>query len=198
MITSEPQGHEDVLEELLKLGEVEDRIRLVADDVRTNTDRFRSIPPHELAEALGVPQPECPADWEFICSAEIRPIEECAANVNPVSELVYLVQDEIEPDRFHELVDQFSSLDELAEPNFSFLTNDEKQLLEVALAQQQLGRNLENGIGTIARYNLKSGDMVLSFEATIEDDGSCIYLLTPYEHRDGYFRDFTNTVMECW
>lgn len=192
------QDDEGSLKELLSIIGVDERIRIIASDVRSQADRYRNIPPHELAEALGVPQPERPAEWEFICSAPILPIEECATNWNPISELVYLIQDEIEPDRFTELVNRFEALDDLAEPTFIFLTTSEKQLLEKAIAEQQLQRNLDNGIGTIARYNLKSDEMMLSFEATIEDDGSCIYLLTPYDCRDGAFSEFANTVIECW
>jgi hypothetical protein len=42
-----------------------------------------------------------------------------------------------------------------------------------------------------------SGDS-LPFEATIEDDGRCIELKTPYDYRDGKFCNLDDCVTDSW
>ena len=92
-----------------------------------------------------------------------------------------------------------SNLDGVEKPDFHFLTTDERALLEEAIAFKELEANQDNGMCCIAYYSVQtpSGD-VLSFEATIEDDGRCIELKTPYDYRDGKFCNLDDCVTDSW
>jgi hypothetical protein len=193
-MTVEQYESEALLKELLGMDDDAKRIQVVADDVRSRADHFRGISPHDLAEALGVPQPDCPADWENICSAEILTLEERELDLDEFSFLVYIIRDKVDPGRLAIITNEAEELDKAGSTQFDFLTKEEKHLIEVALAERDLKGKLENGIGTVALYSVGEGEDNLRFEGTIEDDGHCIVLLTPYDFRDGKFKDFSNCV----
>ena len=193
-MTVEQSESEALLKELLGMDDDAKRIQVVADDVRSQADHFRGIYPHDLAEALGVPQPDCPADWKNICSAEILTLEERRDYLDEVSVLLHMIRDKIDPERFAIITNEAEQLEKVGSTQFDFLTKEEKHLLEVVLAESDLERNLENGIGTVALYSVGEGEDTLRFEGTIEDDGHCIELLTPYDFRDGKFKKFSNCV----
>lgn len=192
-------GPEEALQDLLALS-MSERRDAVARDVRRRFPRYRDIPAHDLAEALGVPQPESPSsDWAFTRYAEIVTVEEYARNYSPASELVYLIEDSIDPTRFQRLLELSEPLDKVEAPSFSFLRKDERHALEHAIAEQQLESNESNGMCCIAHYSVgaPSGD-ALEFEGDIEDDGTCIYLRTPYDKRARRFRDLTRCLTHHW
>ena len=194
-MTVEQPESEALLNELLGMGDGAKRIQVVADDVRSRADHFRGIYPHYLAEALGVAQPDCPADWENICSAEILTLEELEADdLGWFSDWVYMIQDKVDPCRLAIITNEAEQLDKARSRQFDFLTKEEKHLIEIALAERDLKNNLDNGIGTIALYSVGKGEDTLRFEGIIEDDGHCIELLTPYDFRDGKFKNFSNCV----
>jgi hypothetical protein len=158
-----------------------ERVAAVADDVKTGRDEFRQIDPHELAEILDVPQPEMPADCAFTSYAEIQSVEEYAEGHAPNSELVYLIEDKVSPERFQVLVEQSANLPDFASSEFDFLTTEERKLLEEAIALERLQSNMQNGMCCVARYSIPVPGGVLRFEGDIEDDGHCIELRTPYD-----------------
>lgn len=195
----QPQSQgSDPLQKLLSIPPAE-RVAAVSKDVRTKTDEFRNIDPHELAESLGVPTPRWPnrSDWGFTDYAERISLEEYANGSDGLSELVYQIKDKVSLERFQVLVEESVDLvDYCGDPQFGFLTNEERQWLEEELAFEQLESNMENGICTIAQFMipLATGDLV--FEGDIEDDGACITLRTPYDGRDGRFRNLDNCVTD--
>jgi hypothetical protein len=68
-----------------------ERIEVVADDVLKREDKFREIAPHDLAEAIQVPQPSSPGgEWTFTRYAEKTSIE-TYAELNSVSEVFGLL-----------------------------------------------------------------------------------------------------------
>ncbi len=179
---------------------ITDRCAAIARDVRRRSPRYRDVPAHDLAEALGVPQPERPcSDWSFTRYAEIVTAEEYARNYSPASELVYLIENTVDAKRFQRLLELSMPLDDAAAPSFSFLLKKERDALEHAIAEQQLQSNASNGMCCVARYlvNAPTGDD-LEFEGDIEDDGACIDLRTPYDKRAKKFRDLTRCLTDTW
>lgn len=190
---------EEALQELLSLP-IATRRSAVASDVRRRSPRYRDIPAHYLAAALGVPQSERPSsDWLFIRYAEIVPVDEYAKNNPPASILVYLIENSVDAKRFQQLLELSVPLDEAETPRFSFLLQNEQDELEHAIAERQLRNNALNGMSCIARYSVKSpSGAVLEFEGDIEDDGACIHLRTPYDKHAKGFRDLTRCVTDHW
>jgi hypothetical protein len=127
----------DPLQKLLSMPLAE-RIAAVAEDVRTRRDEFRQIDPHELADALGVPESTRPGTgdrWTFTDYARKESLEEYAGNNDCLSELVLLIKDEVSEQRFQTLVEKSSDLkDYCSDPQFDFLTEEERQLLVEAIA----------------------------------------------------------------
>ena len=63
----------------LKALPMKERIRTVAEDVRSGRDRFSEIHPQDLAEALGVPDADNPRlGWQHLTYARRRPLEDHA------------------------------------------------------------------------------------------------------------------------
>ncbi len=176
------------------------RIDAVSADVRTRMDQFASIPPHELANALEVPDSRRPGGdgWALIGYAERRRLEEHAAETDLVADFVFALEDEVPRSRFLELQKLFESWDEGAVTSFAFLSPAEREALEDALARKCLERDLSNGLSTVAHFEVQDGRSNLSFEGDIEDDGSCLYLRTPYDKREGRFKNLERCVTEKW
>ena len=155
------------------------RIAAVAEDVQAKKDEFRQIAPHKLAEVLGVPESRRPTrgHWSFISYAWKQSLEEYADEYGGLSELVILIKDKVSARRFQTIVEKSPDLDDL---EFDFLTAEERQLFEEALAYEQLQLNMDNGICCVAHHDIPASGSDLCFEAAIEDDGACIDLKTPY------------------
>jgi hypothetical protein len=65
-------------------------------DVRSRSPRYRSIPAHDLAEALGIPEPWKPGDgWTFTRYATLMTVEEYAMYNSPASEVIYMIEDSL-------------------------------------------------------------------------------------------------------
>ena len=95
----------DLLRELLAVP-LSERIERVANDVLLHQDKFRTLAAHDLAEALGVPQPECPSgDWSVTRYAKRQSVEEYAklySSPSEFAEIVYALEDSVSPPRFNE------------------------------------------------------------------------------------------------
>ena len=182
----------DPLPKLLSMPLVE-RIAAVAEDVQTETDEFRQIAPHKLAEALGVPESRRPTDryWSFTDYAHKESLEQYAYEYGGLSDVLVLIKDEVTARRFQALVERSSDFDDL---QFDFLTAEERQCLEEALAFEQLRLNMDNGISCIAHHCIPCSAGDLRFEVAIEDDGACIDLKTPYDEREGRFENLDDCV----
>ena len=187
------------LKKLLSLSLLE-RITAVADDVDTRRNEFAQIDAHDLAHALGVEQPENPASGWNICSyAEQQSLEEQADHNSSVEGFVEHLKDKVTDSRFKLLEYKFEKLEDSGEWDFSFLDDEEREIIEQALAEEDLEQNQSNGMNCIASYTVHGPDGVeLNFEGLVEDDGACIVLMTPYDERDGKFRDFGNSATDGW
>jgi hypothetical protein len=194
-----PEASQVALKALLEMP-IADRIQAIAEDVRTRRDKYKNISAHDIADALGVPQPEAPGrEWEFIRYAEKETAEMYALCFTPVSAIVYLIKDKVSPERFKDLLERSASLDEIKEPRFDFLTDEERKQLEDTIATNRLEANSSNGMNCLAGYSVEAPpDDELPFEAIVEDDGSCFILKTPYDYRDGTFVDLTNCLTDSW
>lgn len=190
----------ELLSELLALP-LAQRIQAVVDDVSARTDKFRKIEPHDLAEALEVPQPWSPSssDWSFTRAVRKLSLEEYAglSSVPEVFERLSLIKDKLPAERFQYL-DQYLDLNN-EQADFDVLTAEERALLAEAIAWGELEAAAAVGMNCFARYSVvsPSGDK-LQFEGDIEDDGDCIDLRTPYDFRDGRFTDVANCVTDHW
>lgn len=191
----------DPLKQLLAM-KLEDRLDAVAQDLQSKTQRFSSIDAHTLASALGISDCKSPGraeDWSYIRYAQIVSVEEHAQMCSPASEVVYLIEDQLEPDRFAELQTLSEPLDETDDPKFDFLTEAERRVLELAIAEQDLASHSSNGMNCLAHISVQTNSFVhLEFEAVIEDDGSSFILRTPYDKQARKFEDLTNCVTDSW
>jgi hypothetical protein len=188
------------LQSLLSM-DMEQRREEIARDLRRRRARYRDIEPHDLAEALGVPQPDlpCSGDWSFTTYAEIVSVEEYAKCCDPASEIVYIIQHKVSAERFQQLLELSEGLDATDSPSFQFLSKEERTLLELAIAEEELEGAQMNGTNTIAHYSLETtSGATLTFEACIEDDGTCIHLRTPYDERAKRFKDLTKCLTDCY
>lgn len=183
------------LSELLAMP-LDQRIAAVAKDVRSKRDRYASIDSFDLASALGVEQPEQPAEWIFTHYAKKQTLEQYAHGRSPVSEFLNYLRDHVSEERFEELTPKFDRLDSLRRPRFGFLTKGERLIIEEALDAEELEANMSNGICCVASCSVGEGGNVLFFEGDIEDDGTCITLRTPYDQREGKFIDLSNCVTD--
>jgi len=191
----------DPLKQLLAM-KLEDRLEAVAHDLQSKTPRYSGIDAHSLASALGISDCERPGsgeDWSFIRYAQIGSVEEHAQMCSPASEVVYLIQDQVKPDRFAELLTLSESLDETDDPKFDFLTEVERKMLEQAIAEKDLESHSSNGMNCLAHIAVQTNNLVnLEFEAVIEDDGSSFILRTPYDKQGKKFEDLTSCVTDSW
>ena len=95
---------EQALAELLAL-DMDSRRTAVAKDVRSRSPRYRCIPAHDLADALGIPESRRPgSEWSFTRYARLMTVEEYASYNSPASEVIYMIEDSLDPERLEELV----------------------------------------------------------------------------------------------
>jgi hypothetical protein len=190
---------EQALAELLALT-MDNRRNAIAKDVRSRSPRYRSIPAHDLAEALGIPAPWKPGDgWTFTRYARLMTVEEYAMYNSPASEVIYMIEDSLDPERLEELIRLSEPLDDVEKPCFSFLTRSERSSIEDAIAERQLEANESNGMCCLGHCSVKSpSGAELQFEGDIEDDGQCITLRTPYDKRAKRFVDLSRCRTSYW
>jgi hypothetical protein len=176
------------------------RIVAVSKDVRSKADRFGKINAFELAEALKVPQPEMPSgEWTFTSYAEQKSLEEYVDAGGEVSDILDWLVANVSPRRLVTLRKIFGAhIGSAASRSFEFLTSKERRCVEDIIAKRALEANQSNGMNCVASYCVSSGKVQLRFEADVEDDGSCVFLRTPYDERDGRFRDLSNCVIDEW
>lgn len=187
------------LEKLLSMS-LPERIAAVEDDVSSRRDEYASIAPHDLADALGVQQPERPADgWGFATYAEVQSVEEQADQKGSSEGFLDLLKGKVSVACYNDLGSKFAEIEESQKWDFSFLNKKERKIIEQALAKKDVEQNQSNGMNCIASYTVEGGNgEVLEFEGLIEDDGVCGDLKTPYDEREGRFHDFSNCVIADW
>ena len=145
----------DVLEELQSIP-VEQRIALVEEDIASGKDRYRKIPAHELALVLGIEDSRHPSgDWSFTRFVERVSAEEYAELNDPPSEVLYLLEKSVGKERFAELIANSDELDSSDSPSFSFLSVDERAILENGIAKKELegASEASRGLSRHHRYH---------------------------------------------
>jgi hypothetical protein len=175
------------------------RIKAVGKDLQSGADMFRVVDAFELAEALGVPQSDSPVngEWSFTTYANRQTIEEYVDQGGDAGRILGWLESAVGSKRLVTLEKAFATLDD-TRPSFAFLTAKERRLAEDTIAKHQIEANQINGMSCLASYCVKHGGVELWFEADVEDDGSCVFLRTPYDERDSKFRDLSNSVVDEW
>lgn len=181
----------DKAKEFLGSLSVEERIAAVAEDVASGKKRFASIQAHDLAELLGVPQPEQPDDsWSRAIYAERQTLEEYIdLNDGILDEIPDMLDGCASAERIAAISAKCDAYAEGSIRSLDFLQPEERKYLVEQLEEKALERLRDNGIGCVATYCVEHGDHELWFEGDIEDDGSCIALRGPYDGVDGGGRD---------
>jgi hypothetical protein len=126
-------------------------------------------------------------------------VEEYVERWLPPSEVLYMLEDNVGKERFAELIAKSDDLDSSDSPGFSFLSVEERAILEDAIAERELEGASDNGMNCIGHISVVTpSGHELRFEGSIEDDGACIELLTPYDFRDGRFHDLSRCLTDSW
>jgi hypothetical protein len=182
----------------LQILSLERRLAVVEEDIATGGNRFRPIPGHDLALALGISDSRHPGGgWSFTSYTARETVEEYVGRWDPPSGVLYWLEAHVAKKRFEALIALSDELDAAETPSFSFLSAQERAIVEEKIAQRELEGVMDNGLNCIAQIALvaPSGGE-LRFEGYIEDDGACLELLTPYDYRDGKFKDLTGYLTE--
>jgi hypothetical protein len=187
----------------LRAQPLELRKSMIGEDVYSKIDRYAFIEAHALAELLGVEDSRSPVsgEWHMIAYAPIKTLEEQVSERDTYEDWINHLNGKITAERLGELEPHFAKfaedLDE-ADLDFTFLRKPERCLLEKALAEEDLERNQQNGVSTVAQHEVDSPGGKLLFEGDVEDDGACITLRTPYDCRDGRAVDLKHCVTHRW
>jgi hypothetical protein len=179
---------------------MDDRRNAVVHDLHRTSGTFGSVEPHTLAQALGIDDTDRPGgDWSFTRYTRRTTAEEFAKYNSPSSELLYWLEDFVDPERYEELLKYVDGVDSANHPSFSFLSPEERGHIENNIAEEQYDEDESNGMQCIAHRSVSgTGGEKLEFEAEIEDDGGCITLRTPYDKRAEKFVDLTNCRVDQW
>jgi hypothetical protein len=176
---------------------VADRIAVVADDVASKRDEYRSIDPHELAGLLGV-DGRCPdGDWVFVGFVPRLSVKEimlqCDEEVIPE-----LLETHVTSERCEGIIAKIKLLKrseaKLRRASLDFLTEGEKQTIERLYMEREAASN--GPMWVIANYTIEAPHgKKLGFETTIGDNGESFDLKTPYDERDGKFTDLSDCLI---
>lgn len=172
---------------LLKQMTVAQRILAISADVASEDMKFAGIDTFVLAELVGVPSPEQPVDWEFVTSVRIQTLKSYhkAGRICDGDELLAKLAGILDSVRLEEVRADCEAVDSARNPDFSFLSKLEQRELAKVLAHEELQRMIENGGGCVACYGVSEGSVELWFHGEIEDDGSCVFLMGPYDGVEG-------------
>ena len=190
----------DEAKEFLSNLSVAERIAAVAEDVESDEQRFASIAAHDLAELLGVPQPEQPDDsWSRTTYAERQTLEEYVDLDNSiVEEFPDRLPSKTTPERVQSVRALCEDFVAGKRESLDFLTAKERACILEQLDEKRLQSQVDNGIGCVATYSVSNDHTELWFEGDIEDDGSCIDLRGPYDGADGSGRDPLEWISLDW
>jgi hypothetical protein len=182
--------------EKLEAMDVNARIAVVADDVESRRDEYRSIEPYDLADLLGAPAALQPAngDWDFTWYVPRPSIEDLfywhdGSNVFPG-----VLEGHVTDERLSTLIKHFTVLDgkqSLTQQDFAFMTDFEKDLV----ITEDMERNAEDisGPSVLAQYVIKAASgKTLRFEVSVGCGGESDNPKTPYDDRDGNFTDLSD------
>lgn len=178
----------------LRALEVQDRINTVYKDIQSRKDLYREIAPHLLAELLGINDADSPGpDWLKMKIAE-RQIIKRAISDNPQDFLlVERLIGKVSPDRQEILENLLDAFEDTNTGDLSLILPEEVEILERFMQEDELSYS----VNVIAQLSIKTlNSSIIKFEGFIEDDGTCIHLLTPYDERDGKFFNLTDCLIE--
>ena len=165
------------------------RIAAVAADVLSGSNKFFGIDAFDLADALGVPEPEQPSeDWIFKpYYADCMSLEEYFENSGE-TEILDMLLGFVDGVRGAMLKEEFAKLDDdITTPSFNFLTIGERAYVDARILELTLKAYEDDGLCRVATYTVKDGFIELTFEAEVNAAGVTVALRTPYDERDGLF-----------
>ena len=166
------------------------RIAAVARDVTSGANKFFGVNAFDLADALGVPEPEQPSSEDWIFKpyyADCLTLEEYFENSGE-TEVLDMLLGWVGDVRAVALREAFKKLDEeITRPSFNFLTIGERAYVDARILELTLKANEDDGLFRIATYTVKDGLIELNFEAEVNAAGVAVELRTPYDERDGLF-----------
>lgn len=163
----------------LKALSLQDRIVEVSKDIQSNTNRYKGIDAHDLACLLGIEDPYQPGgDWTRfygINEDEFEFYQFLDAMPAALEKLKGVVSE-----------DRYSELEETQEgvgSEFCEFTAKEVEIIKKGFDYDAIFEKLrETSPSASVQINTKEVQgHVLPFEGTIEDDGSCIHLSSPYD-----------------
>jgi hypothetical protein len=188
----------DLVEPDLAKRSLEDRIEAVLEDVKSGADVYRAIPPHQLAELLGINDADEPGGedgWSFIKYIPREPLADYLERVQCGSEIFDCLKGKVGERRLATIKKLGDEFDKTGKFDLSLLLKKEVYMIEEAIQAHELDQ-LGGGTVIAQRYIKGSHGRWLRFEAFIEDDGRCVDLKTPYDKRDGNFTDLTDCMTE--
>ena len=165
---------------------LEDRIRAVQNDVASRVDKYRDRNVHELARLLGIdassPDDKC-SYWAIVEPIDLARI---AAESDEIHERwIYELESHVSKERFAHLLgvaERAGSFDF----DVSTLDTRESQTISEWIAAERLSEPDQHIL--LALFTIFGAeDEALQFEGRVEDDGSIVDLLGPYDQRDGLF-----------
>jgi hypothetical protein len=170
---------------------LEERIRVVGEDVETKKNKFAVLDAFTLAELLEVPEPDHPGDsWSREVYAEKRSLEDYVdLDSSVVEEFADMLPCGTSAKRVQAVAEKCAAYAAGKIDSLDFLKPKEQQSILEQLEERELQSRMDNGIGGVATYCVSDVDHELWFEGEIEDDGSCIDLKGPYDGIDGCGRD---------
>jgi hypothetical protein len=198
------RGIRDALLQKLLQMDLDQRRKVVRDDVDSRKDEFKILSPEELANALEIPLDALDTNsdaydwsrWYHYYYAAIKTREELLeAGYSPIDELLPYLEGVITEQRYDFLSKRFSKKNANEKSLMKLLTDEECKLIAREIAEWAVSNPAEEtGDGWIATYGVRCGNgEYLTFEVSLNGDyGAIDGLLTPYDERDGKFMDLRN------
>ena len=187
------------IKEFLNSCDLDKRIRLISADLKSGKDKYRCLDAFELAELLEVTIPP-DGSWSFYREHFIDSIEDYVHSHGGVEEMIEEISSSEASsilDECHEgmpistacVTDEFYSdlfrrFSSSGVQLLKKLSKDEIDAIRLACAYNDYTSARDNGLGGRATYRITSDDADIVFDATLEDDGGCIEMDSPYDFRD--------------
>ena len=189
---------EKLIEKLGSLS-LEERIKIIAEDLKSVKDKYSCIGAFELADLLEVSWPP-DGSWPRYNRYSIDSLDQYIENIGDLDELVYAVEGT-----------DLGYLDHVSGENMTlsprcvtenackkivnkikkngndfkkYLSQEESDAIRIIVGYKEYMNLCENGILGNAIYTIEHEGVEITFDADIEDDGGCVNMDTPYLVRD--------------
>lgn len=186
-----------MIEELLQIDDIADRIKIIADDVESRSDQYRDIDPWVLAQDILGLYFSCGIvpEWKTYEAGPKLDLED--QGETPVIDHIGLLFDDSSPHQVSQWKMHIKEFISGKRGDDIQLTPEEKQKLEIAMTKEWI---IDGGGWQIQKHTLKGADnSEINFEVCIGDGGDSFNPLGPYQLRDGE-TNFTSDLVieEAW